>query len=91
MISLKHATMTSRSFDPPDFSISAQMLFVSGAFPVFNCFIALQFAVAFAFAFAPLTGRECPGPRGTEVVGSEGRGLEYHALHINMDIDKPFH
>ena len=45
---------------------------------------------AFAFAFAPLAGRLGPGPRGTEVGGSEGQGLEYHALYINMDIDKPF-
>ena len=44
---------------------------------------------AFAFAFAPLTGRVCPGPRGTEVGGSEGRGLEFHALYINVSLDKP--
>ena len=44
---------------------------------------------AFAFAFAPLAGRLGPGPRGTEVGGSEGQGLEFHALYINMDIDKP--
>ena len=39
---------------------------------------------AFAFAFAPLTGRVCPGPRGTEVGGSEGQSLEFHALYINV-------
>ena len=39
---------------------------------------------AFAFAFAPLAGRLGPGPRGTEVGDSEGQGLEFHALYINM-------
>ena len=31
-----------------------------------------------------------PVPWRNEVGGSEGRGLESHALYINMDIDKPF-
>ena len=34
--------------------------------------------------FAPLAGRACPGPRGTEVGGSGGQSLEFHALYINV-------
>ena len=48
----------------------------------------LRFAFAFIRIHTPC--RAGMLRRGvTEVGGSEGRGLEYHALYINMGIDKP--